>query len=519
MEKNKTVLVVDIGTQSVRSSIVDTKGNILAMCQRKYKEPFITKKNGYIEQRPEFYLEEMRETTQYLNEKHSDLLSKAEAMSVAAFRDTQVCLDENKKPLMDSILWLDQRSAAKANKLKFPINLGVWIVGMWPTLKFSMRKSMSNWISQNKPDIWEKTRHFVPLTTYWNYKMTGILQDSEANIIGHYPIDYKKGEWYKQSHFKADCFGFRKEQLCPIVKVGEVLGLITKEASDYFGIPEGLRLMACGTDKTSETLGDGCLKSNCAAISYGTACTVSVSTKKYMNPEPFLPAYKAPVPGYYQMEVQIYRGFWMLKWFINEFLAEKQAEHITQAIDMEDFLDTKMLDIEPGCNGLVLQPYWGPSLRRPRARGAIVGFSDIHTKYHIYRAIVEGIGFALREGLDGIVKKTRKKIEYLVVSGGGSKNDIICQITADLFNLPVKKCATTESCTIGAAIATFMAIGEFQTIEQAVTSMVHYEHEFIPDPAAAKKYEHLYKKVYLKIFDNLNKTYINLKEFSNNEIL
>lgn len=78
--------------------------------------------------------------------------------------------------------------------------------------------------------------------------------------------------------------------------------------------------------------------------------------------------------------------------------AEAEIEHLA----VEEVLNRKMLAIPPGSEGLILQPYWGPGLRRPEARGAIIGFSDVHTRVHMYRAIVEGIAFALRDGLEGI---------------------------------------------------------------------------------------------------------------------
>ena len=61
---------------------------------------------------------------------------------------------------------------------------------------------------------------------------------------------------------------------------------------------------------------------------------------------------------------------------IKEFATLEKVQARINSLSVEDLLDSKILNIEPGCNGLVLQPYWGPGLRRPLARGAIIGFSD-----------------------------------------------------------------------------------------------------------------------------------------------
>lgn len=513
------ILVVDIGTQSTRASIVSDSGQIKIIKVEKYEEPYLTPKNGYVEQHPDFYYDCLCKCTKAIADERPDLMQQIKSLVIAAFRDTACYLNENKEVIRNSILWLDQRSAKLKKKMPWVYDLAFALVGMTNTVIFNRKRTPALWIQENEPELWEKTSYYVPLTTYWNYRLTGELKDSNASVIGHYPINFKNGKWYGKYHYRSYMFNVPLSKLCPLVEAGQIIGRITNKASIETGIPEGVNLIASGTDKTCEVLGNGVLENTEAAISYGTACCIDVPNKKFRNPEPFLPAYKAPIPGSYNLEVQIYRGYWMLKWFIKEFASLEEQEAKLKDLSVESLLDQEILKIEPGCNGLVLQPYWGPGLRRPLARGSIIGFSDTHTKYHVYRAIIEGIAFALREGMESIQSATRKKIKYLVVSGGGSKNDIVAQITADIFNLPVKKTETVESCTLGAAISGFIAEGVFQNASEAKTAMIRYVKEFTPNKEAQEKYEYLYKKVYKKIYPRLNKTYSKLKEFSNDEIL
>lgn len=513
------ILVVDIGTQSTRASIVSDRGEIKIIKVEKYEKPYLTPKNGYVEQHPDFYYDAIKKCTLAIKEEAPELMKAIKSMVIAAFRDTACYLDEDKNVVRNSVLWLDQRSAKLKKKMYWYENLIFAISGMTNTVIFNRKRTPALWVQENEPEIWEKTRYYVPLTTYWNYKLTGELKDSNASVIGHYPINFKKGKWYGKHHYRTHMFNVPLDKFCPLVEVGGIIGTVTPEASIETGIPAGTKLIASGTDKTCEVLGNGVLENNEGAISYGTACCIDVPNRKYRAPEPFLPAYKAPVKNMYDLEVQIYRGYWMLKWFIKEFASLEEQQAKLNSLSVEDLLDREILNIEPGCNGLVLQPYWGPGLRRPLARGSIVGFSDCHTKYHVYRAIIEGIAFALREGMESIQSATRKKVKHLVVSGGGSKNDIVAQITADIFNLPVKKTETVESCTIGAAISGFIAEGVFKTPSEAKTAMVRYVKEFTPNPEAVKKYEYLYKKIYKKIYPKLNECYSKLKEFSNDEIL
>src|SRR3546814_20856667 len=88
--------------------------------------------------------------------------------------------------------------------------------------------------------------------------------------------------------------------------------------------------------------------------------------------------------------------------------------------------------------GLTLQPYWSPGVRfpGPEAKGAIIGFGDVHTRAHLYRAILEGLIYGLRGGCEQIERKLRRQIRLLRVAGGGSQSATALQITADVFNRP-----------------------------------------------------------------------------------
>ena len=158
----------------------------------------------------------------------------------------------------------------------------------------------------------------------------------------------------------------------------------------------------------------------------------------------------------------------MLKWFSKEFGRELIDEAKIQEMAVEEILNKGLEDVPAGCDGLMLQPYWGPGLARPLAKGAVIGFSDTITRNHFYRAIIEGIAFALKEGLQSIERSQRHKVKEIRISGGGSKSTAICQITADIFNLPVMKVQTEESTSLGAAIAVFVAMKEFATPEEAI---------------------------------------------------
>lgn len=514
----KLILTIDFGTQSVRAGLFNKKGEVIDVVKKSYEPPYFSQKPGYAEQDPNYYYKKLCEATKEIVANNKDKMQDVIGINMCCFRDSVVPLDKDNKPLRPVILWLDERRAKGLKKLPALSRAIFKLVGMGPTIELNLKRSMSRWIQENEPEIWEKTDKFMMLSTYITLLLTGRYADSPCAQAGHLPINFKKGVWYKHAdkHLKGQIFNVDNKKLCELVPVGGVIGTITEQAAKDTGLPARLMMFSGGSDKSAETLGLGVIDDRSASVSYGTACTVEVPIKKYKDAEPFLPAYPAIIPGYYDLDVQVYRGYWMLNWFAREFAGnpadvEKQVQ--TQ-VNLEE-LNEQMLQIEPGCNGLVLQPYWGPGLRRPLAKGAIIGFSETHTKIHFYRAIIEGIAYCLREGLELFEKKRlHHKIEKIRISGGGSNSAAICQITADIFGLPVSKVQTGECSSLGVAIAGFLAAGEFKSVEEAVESMVHQSTVFLPNQENHEKYDYLFRHAYMKMYPRLKDIYKDIKKFA-----
>ena len=515
MSKEPLVLTFDFGTQSVSAALINKKGDIEAIVKKQYSPaPYFSKEKGFAEQRPDFYYEHLIEAVKELTKNNADKLDRIIGSTIACFRDSSVQLDQDNKPVRDCILWLDQRMAKASEKIPALYSFLFKVVGMDETIKLNRSRTVAHWIKENEPDVWSKTKKYVNISTYLTYKITGQLVDSCANLTGHYPINFKARKWDGDKALKGCIFGIPDRMLFPLKQPGEELGIISDEFAELTDLPKGIKLIASGSDKACETIGLGALSNEIAAISFGTASTIEVSNRKYYEPEPFLPAYPSAVPNWYNMEVQVYRGFWMLTWFTKNFAADVINEAKIQQMAVEEMLNKNLEKIPPGSDGLVLQPYWGPGLRRPLAKGGIIGFSDIHTREHFYRSIIEGIGYALKEGLESIEGSQKHKVKELMISGGGSQSDAICQITADIFGLPVSRVQTPETTSLGAAIATFVALGEFKDVETAIKEMSHKTITFSPNEVASQQYERLYEDVYLEMYPRLKGIYKKLNKFT-----
>ena len=503
MASNPLVLTLDFGTQSVRTALIDKTGSTVYLARKTYEPLYFSNKKGYAEQHADFYWENLIECLKELCSNNEKILQDIVGMTVTTFRDSAVLLDKNYKPLRPVILWLDQRLAKAEEKLPAFHRFLFKLSGMKNTVDMNRTRTMAHWVKENEPELWAKVDKYVNISTYIIYKLTGELADSPGGLTGHYPLNYRKKVWYKEGALKGRIYGIPNRMLPKVVQAGDIIGTIKDDVAELVGLPKGLKLTATGSDKGCETIGLGCLTPDVGAISYGTACTIEVSNPKYHEPEPFLPAYAAAVPNLYNMDVQIYRGYWMLKWFAGEFASELEQQARLRDVAVEEILDEWLYDVAPGSDGLILQPYWGPGLARPLAKGAIVGFSNVHTRKHIYRAIVEGIAFALREGLESIEKSQKHKVKSLRISGGGSLSDEVCQITADIFGLEISRVQTIESTSLGAAIATFTAVNEFKDIHEAAKNMTKLSKTFKPNKENHLLYDKIYHNVYLNMYPRL----------------
>jgi sugar (pentulose or hexulose) kinase len=514
-ENEPLILTIDFGTQSVRASIFDKRGNALAMEKEVYAPAYFSPKPGFAEQDPDYYFRCLCGCTKRLVELHGDLLPRVKGITETCFRDSAVLLDETNQVVRPMILWLDQRFAKCDKPLSLKSRFLFKLVGMSETIRVNRQRTVSNWLIENEPENWARVKKYLSVSTYFIFRLTGQMKEASASQIGHYPLDYKNRAWYQdpEHHLQGQIFSIKKTQLCELVPEGSFIAGVSEEASKLTGLPVGMPIYACGADKSCETLGAGVIDSTMASISLGTACTIETTTKKWVAPEKFLPAYPSVLPDYYNMDVQIYRGYWMINWFLKEFGAKNVNDIVIDDVDADEY-NKDLLHIPAGSDGLVLQPYWGAPLSHPLVKGAIVGFSDVTTREHVYKAIIEGISYALREAKEGFEKNLKHTFASLRISGGGSKSDSICQITADVFGIPVSRVQTHETSSLGAAIAGFLAVHEFRDPYEAVQQMVHESDVFTPDTKNHEAYNYLYQNAYRKLYPSLRSTYESLCYFT-----
>ena len=516
MDTRDLLLAIDNGTQSLKALVFDPEGQLLAKEIVPFDPPYVSPQPGWAEQDPELFWQALCRACLGLWKNRKIDKSRIAGVALTTQRATVVNVDRSGRALRPAIHWLDQR---KAHGLR-PVG-GLWgfafgLLRLSDTIAYFQAEGEANWIRTYQPEIWKKTHKYLLLSGYLTHRLTGEFTDSIGCQVGYIPFDYKRLRWARSWDWRWKCLPMDPELLPRLVPPGQVLGNITTEAAAETGIPAGRPLVAAAADKACEVIGSGSLEPDVGCLSYGTTATINITHRKYVEAIPLLPAYPSAVPDCHTLEVQVYRGYWMVNWFKEEFGYPERQEARMQGVKPETLFDRLVDDIPPGAMGLVLQPYWTPGIKfpGPEAKGAIIGFGDVHTRAHIYRSILEGLAYALREGKERIERRTRIPVTSLRVSGGGSQSRNAMQITADVFGLPTARPLFYETSGLGAAIDLAVGLGLHGDFRTAVETMTHVGDVFEPDMKTHRLYDELYRKVYQKMYSNLKSLYKRIRDIT-----
>jgi sugar (pentulose or hexulose) kinase len=515
MASGAYILAIDNGTQSVRALLFDPRGALVAK-ERVEIEPYYSVLPGWAEQDPELYWRSLCAACQKLWRSSPVSRDAVAGVALTTQRATMVNVDQAGRPLRPAIVWLDQRRTEGLRPVGGLWGVAFSLIRMAETVAYFQAEAEANWIRTHQPEIWRDTHKYLFLSGFLTHRLIGRFVDSVGCQVGYVPFDYRHLTWAPTRDWKWQALPIDPSLLPELVPPGQVLGEITSSAADETGIPVGLPLVAAAADKACEVIGAGCLEPHIGCLSYGTTATINTTHQRYVEAIPMIPPYPAAVPGAYALEVQIYRGYWMVSWFKREFGHREQRLADERGVAPEDLFDELVNGVPPGSMGLVLQPYWSPGVKvpGPEAKGAVIGFGDVHTRAHVYRAILEGLAYALREGAERCQRRTGVTMTEIRVAGGGSQSDAAMRITADIFGLPTARPHVYEASGLGAAIDASVGLGIHPDFATAVGEMTRVGSQFEPDDRNRMLYDGLYREVYLKMYRRLRPLYEHIRRIT-----
>ncbi len=348
-------------------------------------------------------------------------------------------------------------------------------------------------------DAFGDVRYVTTSSGYITHCLTGEFKDTCANYIGWWPMDDDTLTWSADDKLFKDC-NLSRNMLFDVVKPGEILGCLTKASAKVTGLWEGMPVVATAHDKAVEALGAGSLANGTGLISLGTYIGALVhGSENKKNAEHFW-AFQASMPGRYLYEcIGVRLGMWTISWFCDQFGKGIVKEAQNNGLPIEEWFNLEAEKVPPGCEGLLTIHDWAPPLDAVYRKGVMFGFDGRHTRAHIYRSILEGIAFTVKNHMDKMNAELNNTLDHLIISGGGANSNLFMQIFSDVFGVPVRRNMVKGSASIGCAINAGMAVNAFCSYDEAIQRMVHKDDVFTPDLSNTAFYRKLNDNVYKNV--------------------
>jgi len=441
------VIAIDSSTTSTKAIIVDSSGNVLETAKRNIQ--LHTPAMDFYEHNPIRWWETTKasisEAVFKLSEKDRNRIA---AIGITHQRESFAPFDKDGKPLRNGILWLDGRATKqiRAYGSQHVHDLSGKPPGVTPAI-YKMA-----WVKENEPEIFEKSHKIVDVLAYITWNLTGRWASSVAAADSLGLLNIRKFDY---SDELLNIAGVSREQMAELVPPGDVIEMLRPELVSEWKLSKSIPIIAGLGDGQAAGIGAAAVSPDVAYLNLGTAVNAGVESTIYKCDSAFR-THVSGIKGNFVFEALQSSGSYLAGWF-RQSLGDPK---LLGAPDPQ--LDALAEDIPPGCEGLVTLPYWN-AVQSPYwdsvARGAIVGWRGTHSRAHMYRSILESIGFEMKLNLELIQKGTGEQISYIRAMGGGTNSKLWSQIMADIIGKPITVCLQDEISALGAAVLAMASTG------------------------------------------------------------
>ena len=484
------VLTADGGTESLRARIYDLAGDCLASVAIPYPTRFSA--GARAEQDPADWWTNFVAACRAVIAEAGVRGDEIEAIAYATTCCSVVALDRNGNALRPALIWMDVRAHAEADAVLATGDAALCLNGggRGPvSAEWMIPKAL--WLSRNEPETFARAHRICEYQDFLTYRLTGEWAASldNAGLRWHYRND--AGGWPKnlvETLGIADILGKWPPR---VVAPGQVIGTLTAAAAEVLGLPRTVRVVQGGADALIGMIGLGVARPGQLALITGSSHLQFGVTETPLHAPGVWGSYADIVyPGRHVVEGGQTSTGSIINWL----------GRLTGGLDYAE-LNAKAAALPPGAEGLiVLDHFQGNRTPHtdPLSRGAILGLTLAHEKHHIFRAIMEGIGFGTRAILDAFRAAGYESAE-MTVGGGATASDLWLQIHADTSGLPIRVPASADAPSTGAAVLAAHGAGHFASIDEGIAAMVRPGRMVDPDPANVARYAEIYDR-YLRLY-------------------
>lgn len=466
----KYILTFDVGTTAMKCTLYNELFDVVFFDSSEYD--LLTPEAGIAELPAQVYWETFCMSVKKLSSRGVNM-EQITAVTFTTQGETLIPIDSDGKALYPAIVWIDSRAKEEALYLrellgedKIYRHTGAGeITGAAPVAKLM-------WLAEHEPDVYGKTYKFLLLEDYFIYRLTGKAVTEMALLSSTGWFDIREECYWREMVRAAKLDENKFPEIYPC---GKVVGNLTPEAAGETGLSTQTLVTTGAMDQVASAVGAGNITEGMVTETTGTALVVGASTSSpdFGNPKR-ITIYKDYGHGFLYMPYCNTAGI-VLKWFRDTLAEEVKREALLNGRSAYDRIDDLAQQSPAGSNGLILLAHFaGKPLPSScdLAKGVFYGMTLATTKADFARAVLEGIGYMLKEILDTL-ENVGFKAEEIRSVGGGAASPLWCEIKSGICGKPIRIMNNKETTSLGAAILGAAAVGICDSVEEGVKRAVH----------------------------------------------
>jgi xylulokinase len=466
---------VDLGTTSARATVVGPDGMVLARAEATY--PLLTPRPGWVEQRPEDWWAAVHDV---LKRSVAESPIPIDAIGLTGQMHGSVFLDAHGDSIRPALTWNDQRTERQARDIATcvgPARLQ-HLTGNPSLTGFQAPKVL--WLRDNEPDAYRRVAHVLLPKDYIRYRLTGEFATDVSDAAGTLFLDLRRRAW---SDEVLDALDIPREWLPDVFESPERTADLTASAAAALGLPAGIPVAAGAGDNAAAAVGTGIVEPGLISSSIGTSGVLFAHVDDAAtDPSGRVHAFCHAVPYRYALLAVTLAAGGSLQWWRN-----------VTGLSYEELVG-ETIGTPAGAGGLLFLPYLTgertPHMD-PSARGAFVGLTIRHTRAHMTRAVMEGVAFSLRSGLEAM-RSLGVEPTALRATGGGARIPFWRRLQADVLGLPIERVEIEDGASYGAALLGHVAAGTAHDVAAAAGLVRVVADVEEPDRATSAIYDELF---------------------------
>jgi xylulokinase len=467
------VLGIDVSTTATKAVLVNQAGDVVASGTAEYG--FEVPNPLWTEQDPALWSAGAVTAVSAALAAGCVKGSDVEAIGLTGQMHGLVLLDAADRVLRPAILWNDQRTAHACDEIREAVGPERLIAITGNDAVTGLTAPKLVWVRDHEPEVWQRAAHVLLPKDYVRLSLTGEQALDKADGAGTLLFDLAARDWSVEV---LDALRIPREWLPSTHEGPTVTGEVTAGAAAATGLRAGTPVVAGGGDQSANGVGVGAVAPGTVALSLGTSGVVFAATEEPLfDPRGRVHAFCHAVPGRWHLMSVMLSAAGSLRWLRDTLAPGTAYDELVEAA----------ANIPAGSEGVYFLPYLSGERSPhpdPLARGAFVGLTLGHDRRHLVRAVLEGVAFGLRDGLDLMIAAGMPAPTQIRASGGGIASPLWRQILADVLEAELATVSTTEGAAYGAALLATPAAGWFDTVDDAVAALVRVTPVASPGPDA-----------------------------------